>query len=147
VVGYIGDGVNDAPSLHDADVGLSVDGAVDVAREAADIILLEPSLSILAKGVREGRRTFGNIMKYVKMGVSSNFGNMLSMAGAALFLPFLPMTAIQILLNNLIYDVSETAIPLDEVDEDDLALPRTWNMERSPVSCCSWARSAPSSIF
>ncbi len=128
VVGYMGDGVNDAPSLHDADVGLSVDGAVDVAREAADIILLESSLGILAQGVREGRRTFGNIMKYLKMGVSSNFGNMLSMAGAALFLPFLPMTAIQILLNNLIYDVSETAIPLDEVDDEDLALPRTWDM-------------------
>jgi Mg2+-importing ATPase len=130
VVGYLGDGVNDAPSLHDADVGLSVDGAVDVAREASGIILLAPDLSILARGVREGRRTFSNIMKYVMMAVSSNFGNMLSMAGAALFLPFLPMTAIQILLNNLIYDVSETTIPLDQVDPIDVARPRTWNMQR-----------------
>lgn len=130
VVGYVGDGVNDAPSLHDADVGLSVEGAVDVAREAADIILLAPDLAILAEGVREGRRTFGNIMKYVLMAVSSNFGNMISMAGAAVFLPFFPMTAIQILLNNLIYDLSETTIPLDEVDEADIARPRSWDIGR-----------------
>jgi P-type Mg2+ transporter len=128
VVGYIGDGINDAPSLHDADVGLSVDGAVDVAREAADIILLQPDLAILANGVREGRRTFSNIMKYIMMAVSSNFGNMLSMAGAALFLPYLPMTALQILLNNLIYDAASTAIPFDEVDPQDVASPRTWDI-------------------
>jgi P-type Mg2+ transporter len=128
VVGYIGDGINDAPSLHDADVGLSVDGAVDVAREAADIILLQPDLAILANGVREGRRTFSNIMKYIMMAVSSNFGNMLSMAGAALFLPYLPMTALQILLNNLIYDVASTAIPFDAVDAQDVASPRTWDI-------------------
>lgn len=127
VVGYIGDGINDAPSLHNSDVGLSVDGAVDVAREAADIILLQPDLAILANGVREGRRTFANIMKYIMMAVSSNFGNMLSMAGAALFLPYLPMTALQILLNNLIYDVTSTAIPFDVVDEQDVASPRTWD--------------------
>src|SRR5262249_4601518 len=130
VVGYVGDGVNDAPSLHDADVGISVDGAVDVARAAADIILLAPDLDILAQGVREGRRTFGNIMKYVMMAVSSNFGNMLSMAGAAVFLPYLPMTAMQILLNNFIYDLSETAIPLDRVDDEDLVTPRTWDLRR-----------------
>ena len=128
VVGYIGDGINDAPSLHDADVGLSVDGSVDVAREAADIILLQPDLAILADGVREGRRTFSNIMKYIMMAISSNFGNMLSMAGAALFLPYLPMTALQILLNNLIYDISSTAIPFDTVDDRDVSTPRTWDI-------------------
>ncbi|OYU76096.1 MAG: magnesium-translocating P-type ATPase [Alphaproteobacteria bacterium PA3] len=128
VVGYVGDGINDAPSLHDADVGLSVEGAVDVAREAADIILLQPDLAILAEGVREGRRTFSNIMKYIMMAVSSNFGNMLSMAGAALFLPYLPMTALQILLNNLIYDAASTAIPFDSVDAQDVASPRTWDI-------------------
>jgi P-type Mg2+ transporter len=128
VVGYIGDGINDTTALHDADVGLSVDGAVDVAREAADIILLQPDLAILVDGVREGRRTFSNIMKYIMMAVSSNFGNMLSMAGAALFLPYLPMTALQILLNNLIYDVASTAIPFDQVDDQDVAQPRTWDI-------------------
>jgi P-type Mg2+ transporter len=128
VVGYIGDGINDTTALHDADVGLSVDGAVDVAREAADIILLQPDLAILVDGVREGRRTFSNIMKYIMMAVSSNFGNMLSMAGAALFLPYLPMTALQILLNNLIYDVASTAIPFDQVDDQDVARPRTWDI-------------------
>ncbi len=128
VVGYLGDGINDAPSLQAADVGLSVEGAVDVAREAAAIILLKHDLVVLAEGVREGRRTFANIMKYVMMGTSSNFGNMFSMAGAVLILPFLPMLPVQILLNNLLYDISEIAIPLDHVDEDIITRPRHWDM-------------------
>ncbi|CAN5710553.1 magnesium-translocating P-type ATPase [soil metagenome] len=129
VVGYLGDGVNDAPSLHSADVGLSVDSAVDVAKEAADMILLDHDLHVLYEGVQEGRRTFGNIMKYIMMGTSSNFGNMFSMAGAALFLPFLPMLPTQILLNNFLYDFSEVAIPLDEVDPEELRLPRVMDMD------------------
>ena len=128
VVGYIGDGINDAPSLHAADVGFSVDTAVDVAKEAASMILLRKDLGVLAEGVREGRRTFANILKYVLMGTSSNFGNMLSMAAGVLFLPFLPMLPTQILLNNLLYDVSELAIPLDRVDGAMLAAPRRWDM-------------------
>lgn len=128
VVGYLGDGINDAPSLHTADVGLSVDGAADVARDAAAMILLRPDLGILAEGVREGRRTFTNILKYVMMGTSSNFGNMFSMAGAALILPFLPMLPVQILLNNLLYDLSEIAIPMDRVDPEMVTLPRHWDM-------------------
>lgn len=128
VVGYLGDGINDAPSLHSADVGISVDSAVDVAKAAADMILLEQDLGVLHAGVLEGRRTFGNIMKYVMMGTSSNFGNMFSMAGASLFLPFLPMLPVQILLNNLLYDVSELPIPLDRVDDDYLSHPRHWDM-------------------
>ncbi len=128
VVGYLGDGINDAPSLHAADVGLSVEGAADVAKEAATMILLRNDLGVLAEGVREGRRTFANIMKYIMMGTSSNFGNMFSMAGGVLFLPFLPMLPVQILLNNLLYDMSETAIPLDDVDEDMIELPRHWDM-------------------
>jgi Mg2+-importing ATPase len=128
VVGYLGDGINDAPSLHAADVGLSVEGAADVAKEAATMILLRNDLGVLAEGVREGRRTFANIMKYIMMGTSSNFGNMFSMAGGVLFLPFLPMLPVQILLNNLLYDVSETAIPLDDVDEDMIERPRHWDM-------------------
>ena len=129
VVGYIGDGINDAPSLHAADVGLSVEGAVDVAKEAASMILLENDLGVLAQGVREGRRTFANILKYVMMGTSSNFGNMFSMAGGVLFLPFLPMLPVQILLNNLLYDVSEIAIPADDVDADMIARPRRWDIK------------------
>ena len=124
VVGYLGDGINDAPSLHSADVGLSVDSAVDVAKEAADIILLEHDLHVLHDGVLEGRRTFANIMKYIMMGTSSNFGNMFSMAGASLFLPFLPMLPTQILLNNILYDISEVPIPLDEVDAEEVRKPR-----------------------
>ncbi len=128
VVGYLGDGINDAPSLHSADVSISVDSAVDVAKAAADMILLERDLGVLHAGVIEGRRTFGNIMKYIMMGTSSNFGNMFSMAGASLFLPFLPMLPVQILLNNLLYDVSELPIPLDRVDDDYLSRPRHWDM-------------------
>ena len=128
VVGYMGDGVNDAPSLHSADVGLSVDSAVDVAKAAADMILLRPDLRILQGAVLEGRRTFGNILKYILMGTSSNFGNMFSMAGAVLFLPFLPMLPTQILLNNILYDLSELPIPLDAVDEAETAAPRVLDM-------------------
>jgi len=128
VVGYLGDGINDAPSLHTADVGISVDGAVDVAKQAAAMILLEHDLTVLHAGVLEGRRTFGNVMKYIMMATSSNFGNMFSMAAATLFLPFLPMLPLQILLNNLLYDVSEVTLPLDHVDAEDLAQPRHWDM-------------------
>lgn len=128
VVGYLGDGINDAPSLHTADVGISVDGAVDVAREAADLVLLEHDLDVLHDGIREGRRTFGNVMKYIMMATSSNFGNMFSMATATLFLPFLPMLPMQILLNNLLYDVSEIPLPLDDVDDEEMARPRRWDM-------------------
>ena len=128
VVGYLGDGINDAPSIHSADVGISVDGAVDVAKEAADLILLDHDLGVVHRGVLEGRRTFGNIMKYVMMGTSSNFGNMFSMAGATLILPFLPMLPVQILVNNFLYDVSEIPIPMDSVDREYLERPRHWNM-------------------
>jgi Mg2+-importing ATPase len=128
VVGYMGDGINDAPALHVADVGISVDNATDVARAAADIILLEPSLEAISQGVIEGRRTFANTLKYIRMGTSSNFGNMLSMAGAAAVLPYLPMTPGQILLNNLIYDASQTAIPTDTVDPDVEAVPASWDV-------------------
>jgi Mg2+-importing ATPase len=128
VVGYLGDGINDAPALHTADVGISVDNATDVARSAADIILLEPSLAAISRGVIEGRRTFANTLKYIRMGTSSNFGNMLSMVGAALLLPFLPMTPGQILLNNLIYDASQTAIPTDTIDPDVGAVPARWDV-------------------
>ena len=128
VVGYLGDGINDAPTLHVADVGISVDNATDVARAAADIILLQPNLAAIAQGVREGRRTFGNTLKYIRMGTSSNFGNMLSMAGAALLLPFLPMLPSQILLNNLIYEASQTAIPTDGIDPETEVEPAQWDI-------------------
>lgn len=128
-VGFMGDGINDAPAIHAADVGLSVDGATDVAREAADMILLAPDLEVLADGVAEGRRTYANIMKYIRMGTSSNFGNMLSMALASLYLPFLPLTAVQVLLNNMLYDLSQIGIPLDTADPADVARPRKWDMK------------------
>jgi P-type Mg2+ transporter len=128
VVGFLGDGINDAPSLHTSDVGISVESAVDVAKDAADIILLDRDLGVLERGVREGRRTFGNIMKYIMMGTSSNFGNMFSMAGASLILPFLPMLPAQVLLNNMLYDLSEVPIPLDEVDEEMVAEPHHWDI-------------------
>jgi Mg2+-importing ATPase len=128
VVGFLGDGINDAPSLHTADVGISVDGAVDVAKDAADIILLRHDLGVLERGVAEGRRAFGNIMKFIMMAMSSNFGNMVSMAGATLILPFLPMLPVQILLNNLLYAVSELPIPLDKVDREATERPQHWDM-------------------
>ncbi len=129
VVGYMGDGINDAPALNLADVGISVDTAVDVAKESADIILLEKSLTVLEDGITEGRRVFGNITKYIKMGASSNFGNMFSVVGGSYFLPFLPMLPIQILMNNLLYDISQTGIPMDNVDADYLAKPKKWNID------------------
>jgi Mg2+-importing ATPase len=127
-VGFMGDGINDAPSLHAADVGISVSSAVDVAREAADVILVEPGLRVLHDGIIEGRKAFGNVMKYLLMGTSSNFGNVLSMAGASLFLPFLPMLPTQILLNNLLYDLAQITIPTDNVDETYLQKPQRWDI-------------------
>jgi len=129
IVGFLGDGVNDAPGIKAADIGLSVDGATGVARAAADMILLDTDLAVVADGVEEGRRTFANILKYIRMGASSNFGNMLSMAAASLFLPFLPMLATQILLNNLLYDVSEIGIPFDNVRGTDIAKPQRWRTQ------------------
>jgi len=126
-VGFMGDGINDAAALRDADVGISVDTAVDIAKESADIILLEKDLMVLRKGVIYGRRTFGNIIKYIKMTASSNFGNMFSMLGASALLPFLPMLPIQILVNNLLYDISQTSIPWDSMDEDFIDQPQKWD--------------------
>lgn len=128
VVGFMGDGINDAPAMRAADVGISVDTAVDVARESADIILLEKSLMVLEDGIIEGRKVFANIIKYIKMGASSNFGNMFSVVGGSYFLPFLPMTPIQILTNNLLYDVSQIGIPSDEVDNEFVERPRSWDI-------------------
>jgi Mg2+-importing ATPase len=128
VVGFMGDGINDAPSLHTADVGISVAGAVDVAKDAAEIILLEGDLRVLHNGIIEGRKAFGNVFKYILMGTSSNFGNMFSMAGATLFLPFLPMTPTQILLNNFLYDLAQVTIPTDNVDPIYIRKPQHWDI-------------------
>lgn len=128
VVGFMGDGINDALALKSADVGISVDGGVDIAKESADIILLETSLLVLKDGVVEGRKIFGNIIKYIKMAASSNFGNMFSVVGASAFLPFVPMLPIQVLTNNLLYDFSQTTIPTDDVDDEWLEKPRKWTI-------------------
>jgi P-type Mg2+ transporter len=129
VVGFMGDGINDASAIRAAHIGLSVEGATDIARAAADMIMLAPDLGVLADGVSEGRRTFANILKYVRMGTSSNFGNMLSMALASVVLPFLPLLPMQILLNNLLYDLSEIGIPFDSVDAEDVDNPHSWDMK------------------
>jgi len=131
-VGFLGDGINDAAALKQADVGISVDSAVDIAKESADIILLEKDLMVLRKGVIYGRRTFGNIIKYIKMAVSSNFGNMFSMLGASALFPFLPMLPIQLLVQNLLYDLSQVSIPWDRMDAEYIARPRKWQAEGLP---------------
>ena len=128
VVGFLGDGINDAPALRAADVGVSVDSAVDIAKESADLVLLEKSLMVLEEGVLEGRKVFANILKYIRMGASSSFGNMFSVVGASAFLPFIPMAPIQILTNNLLYDFSQVPIPADDVDPEQITRPRPWSM-------------------
>src|SRR5206468_1171496 len=128
VVGFLGDGINDAPSLHTADVGISVSTAVDVAKDAAQVILLDRNLGVLHEGIIEGRKAFGNVMKYLLMGTSSNFGNMFSMAGASIFLPFLPMLPLQILLNNFLYDLAQVTIPTDNVDATFIRNPKRWDI-------------------
>ena len=128
VVGYLGDGINDAPSIRAADIGITVDNAVDIAKESADIVLLKKDLRVLHDGILEGRKTFGNTMKYIMMGTSSNFGNMISVAAASLFLPFLPLLPVQILLNNLLYDISQSTIPTDSVDEEYVVAPKRWDI-------------------
>jgi Mg2+-importing ATPase len=129
-VGYLGDGINDAPSLHAADVGISVDDAVDVARESADVVLLRPDLEAIRRGVEHGRRTFANTLKYIAITTSANFGNMVSMALATPLLPFLPLTATQILLNNFLSDLPSMAIATDRVDADQLTRPQRWDVRR-----------------
>jgi Mg2+-importing ATPase len=128
VVGFMGDGINDAPALRAADVGVSVDNAVDIAKESADVILLEKSLLVLEEGVLEGRKVFVNILKYIRMGASSNFGNMFSVIGASAWLPYVPMAPIQVLSNNLLYDFSQVPIPTDNVGPQQIAKPRPWQM-------------------
>jgi Mg2+-importing ATPase len=128
-IGFMGDGINDAPALHTADVGISVDTAVDIAKESADMILLEKSLLVLDEGVVEGRKVFANVIKYVRMGASSNFGNMFSVLGASVFVPYLPMLPIQILTNNLLYDIGQTAVPTDAVDPEWVQMPRSWDIK------------------
>jgi P-type Mg2+ transporter len=145
VVGYMGDGINDAPSLYMADVGISVNNAVDVAKETADLILIRKSLEDLIEGVIEGRKTYANTLKYLKMALSSNFGNMFSMAGASIFLPFLPMLAPQILFNNLLYDGSQFAIPLDGVDPDDITRPHSLSIKS--IKKFMWVFGPLSSVF
>ncbi|HET9579433.1 MAG TPA: magnesium-translocating P-type ATPase, partial [Usitatibacter sp.] len=145
VVGFLGDGINDAPALHSADVGFSVNNAVDVAKEAADLIMLRRDLEVVHGAVLEGRRTFVNIRKYILMGTSSNFGNMFSMAAAALFLPFLPLLPTQILLNNLLYDISEIPIPLDRADAAETASPQQWDMKL--IRDFMWVLGPVSSLF
>jgi P-type Mg2+ transporter len=144
-VGFLGDGVNDAVALHAADVGISVDSATEVARDAADIVLLDKDLGVVADGVTEGRRIFANTLKYVLMATSSNFGNMFSAAGASLFLTFLPMLPSQILLNNLLYDVGQLAIPTDNVDPETLARPAAWDITFVRRFMSTYDRSAPCS--
>ncbi|MBI3442034.1 MAG: HAD-IC family P-type ATPase, partial [Proteobacteria bacterium] len=144
-VGFLGDGINDAAALHEADVGISVDSGADVAKAAADVILLEHDLSVIHAGVMEGRRAVENTEKYILMGSSSNFGNMFSMAGAALFLPFLPMLPTQILLNNLLYDLSQTALPFDNVDSDALVTIIHWDIRR--IRRFMWILGPVSSLF
>ncbi|HSN18526.1 MAG TPA: magnesium-translocating P-type ATPase, partial [Gammaproteobacteria bacterium] len=145
VVGFLGDGINDGPALKAADVGISVDTAVDIAKESADIILLEKNLLVLEEGVLEGRKVFGNIIKYIRMGASSNFGNMFSVLFGSLFLPFVPMAPIQVLVNNLLYDFSQTAMPTDNVDPEYLETPRQWDMHT--IKRYMWFIGPISSLF
>ncbi len=130
IVGYMGDGINDSPSIHNAEVGISVDTAVDVTKEAADIILLKKNLNVLTDGVIEGRKTFGNLQKYIKMAVSFNFGEVLSILIASIFLPFFPITPIQLLVQSLLYDIGQLSLPYDNVDREYLEKPRKWNLKQ-----------------
>ena len=129
IVGYMGDGINDAPSLNNSEVGISVDTAVDITKETADIILLKKNLNVLTDGVLEGRKTFGNLSKYIKMAVSFNFGEVLSILIASIFLPFFPITPIQLLVQSLLYDIGQLSLPYDNVDHEYLQKPKTWNMK------------------
>ena len=128
-MGFLGDGINDGPALHLADVGISVNTGVDVAKDAASIVLLRKSLGVIADGITEGRITFNNTIKYILMGTSSDFGNMISAAAASIFLPFLPMTPPQVLLTDILYDVSQLSIPTDNVDSDQIVRPKNWDLK------------------